>query len=120
MGMKSMRVKNLIEVVFFILVVFGGSYLKTLIGSIIGSTAGLYIFIECDQKGLPSSALVIGPTIGSILGFNLSRRSRESAGKAFINYNRGSKLKWSLADINVHCNHWYEPVLNVNLFQANF
>jgi len=67
MGMKSMRVKNLIEVVFFILVVFGGSYLKTLIGSIIGSTAGLYVFIECDQKGLPSSALVIGPTMGSIL-----------------------------------------------------
>ncbi|MHA1332379.1 MAG: hypothetical protein ACTSR2_15030 [Candidatus Hodarchaeales archaeon] len=119
MGMKSMGVKNLIEVVFFILVVFGGSFLKTLIGSIIGSTAGLYVFIECDQKGLPSSALVIGPTIGSILGFNLSRRSRESAGKAFINYNQG-RLKWLLSKANVCYDYYNKPVLNVNLFKINF
>jgi len=99
---------------------YDGSYIKTLIGSIIGSIAGLYIFIECDQRGPLSSALVIGPPIGSILGFNLSRKSRGSAGKAFINYNRGGKLKWSLADINVHYNRWYEPVLNVNLFPYHY
>jgi len=97
-----------------------GSYFATLGGSILGALVGVSTFFALDNKDIGAYLSILGPPIGSILGFNLSRKSRGSAGKAFINYNRGSKLKWSLADINVHYNCWYEPVLNVNLFQANF
>ena len=98
---------------------YKSSYLKTLVGSIIGATVGLYIFDQCDAKGPLCSALVLGPPIGSILGFNLSRKSGEMThGRALINYCQG-KLRWSLRGVRICCDCYHDLVLKVSLFQVD-
>ncbi|HCK99328.1 MAG TPA: hypothetical protein DHW42_04395 [Candidatus Marinimicrobia bacterium] len=96
-----------------------GSYLATLGGSIVSGLIGVSTLIILDNKDIGAYLSILGPPMGSIIGFNLSRKPRESAGNAFINYDR-DQLKLSLGDINVHCDSYYKPLLNVNLFQANF
>jgi len=96
-----------------------GSYLTTLGGCIIGTWGGIRIFNAFDQKGLGSVVLMLGPPIGSIIGFNLFRKARESRGNAFINYDQGT-LKCSLGKIHVHYDYYSKPVLHVHLFQGRF
>lgn len=97
-----------------------GSYFATLGGSILGALIGVSTFFALDNKDIGACLSIISPPIGSILGFNLSRKPRGMAhGRALINWGQGG-LKWSLSNINVYFDNCNRPVLNVNLFQANF
>lgn len=95
-----------------------GSYLATLSGCIIGALCGVRLFYAFDQKGIGSYALMLGPPIGSIIGFNLFRRARESHVKIFIN-NKGGALKWSQGEVCVH-NYHSNQLFHISLFQASF
>ena len=49
-----------------------GNYLYSLTGGILGTLIGIKLFDYSGQKGYGSFALMLGPPIGSIIGFNLS------------------------------------------------
>ncbi len=94
------------------------SYLTALGGSFIGGLIGVSALIILDNKKIGACLSILGPPIGSIIGFNLSREPKESPGKAFINCDRG-QFRLSLGNINLHYGN-YKPLLDVNVFQANF
>jgi hypothetical protein len=52
---------------------YKSNYLLTLAGSLIGAYVGVKTFNYYDQKGWGSVALVLGPPVGAILGFNIFR-----------------------------------------------
>jgi uncharacterized membrane protein YeaQ/YmgE (transglycosylase-associated protein family) len=54
-----------------------GRYLPTVIGAIIGAYAGYRLFDAFDQKGFGSISLIICAPIGSIIGFNIFRKSKQ-------------------------------------------
>lgn len=96
-----------------------GSYLATLGGSIVSGLIGVSTLIILDNKDIGAYLSILGPPMGSIIGFNLSRKPRESVGNAFINYEKGL-FQCSLGKVNIYYDYYHKPVLNVNLFQANF
>jgi hypothetical protein len=49
-----------------------GNYLYSLAGGILGTLFGIKLFDYSGQKGYGSFALMLGPPIGSIIGFSLS------------------------------------------------
>jgi hypothetical protein len=96
-----------------------GSYITTLGGCIIFTILGLKSFYLSDQKGFGSVALMLGPPIGSIIGFNMFVKSRAPSTNAFINFRQG-KYKLSLGNININYNCYNKTTLTLNLFHANF
>ncbi|MCD6574983.1 hypothetical protein J7K97_04835 [Candidatus Aerophobetes bacterium] len=96
-----------------------GSFLATLGGSIIGGLIGVSNFFFLDNKNIGVYLSVLGPPVGSLIGFYLSWRPIEPAGNAFIIYDHG-KLKWSLRSFNVCYGYDNKPIINLNLFQVNF
>jgi hypothetical protein len=52
-----------------------GSYSSSLVGAIIGAYAGFRLFDAFNQKGFGSISLVLCAPIGSIIGFNIFRKS---------------------------------------------
>lgn len=53
-----------------------GSYFSTIAGAIIGAYVGIKLFNTFDQKGFGSISLIISPPIGSIIGFNIFRKTK--------------------------------------------
>lgn len=98
---------------------YNSSYIKTFIGSMLGASIGLYIYDLCGAKGPLCSTLVLGPTIGSILGFNLSRKPTELPTNALINYNNGG-LSSSLNNVFIYYDSSNNLSLNIKLLQVNF
>ncbi len=91
-----------------------GSFPATLSGSVIGAALSIgaaYLLSERYPKGDSYVGLLIGPSIGGIIGFNLTRQVREPDGQAFVNRSAGK--------VDVH-NSDGKPFLMVCLFQSNF
>jgi len=95
-----------------------GSFQATLAGSILGALSWIPLLVF-DAGYIGRYLLVIGPPVGAVLGFNLSRTPRESSDNALINYHQG-KIQCSWSSVNIYYDCYHKPVFNVNLFQVDF
>lgn len=76
-----------------------GSYIKTLVGAISGTVLGLYLFSASDQKGPLSAMPLLGPTIGSMIGFNAFRKADALYSMEGNNYSY-TTVKFNLISVN--------------------
>jgi len=65
---------------------YKGSFIATLAGALFGAYCGIEIFKGYNQRGFGSVALMLGPPVGSIMGFNMFRKARVSEGCAFMRF----------------------------------
>jgi len=96
-----------------------GSYLATLGGSILGGLIGVCTFFTLENKDIGAYLSLLCPPIGSLIGFNLSRKGRELVGNAFINYD-SEQLKFVLGNINARYDDYHKLGVNINIIQVNF